>query len=310
MPYKNKDKRTQQIMLVVITLLLLALLGTGFLAYKYGSEKDAISIERESLAHQLGEMEALKIKLQHDVDSLQESFAIVVQENQSLQGSVAVAQSTIDEKQAAIKKLTRQKDSQIKSLKAQLESLLAAKADLESTIRNLQEENDSLRQLTGKLTEDLALERSENATLLALNATIQEELKRLTLANFKATAFRVEVEKRKSVATAKSRQAKRLVVSFDLAGVKVQYQGVRSLYLVVTDDKGTPIRANNPVQAKVNVNGQEMDIQAVKKQQTSIMENQRLTLTHELEDRLKRGFYRVAIYTDIGLLGAASFRLQ
>ncbi len=310
MSYNNKTKRTQQMMLLAILILLLALFGTGFLAYKHSSEKNAIHTERESLAQQLGEMEGLKIKLQKDVDSLQQSFAIVVQENQSLQGSVAMAQFTIDEKQAAIKKLTRQKDSKIKSLKAQLESLLAAKADLESTIRNLQAENDSLWQLTGKLTEDLALERSEKAALAALNATIEEELKRLTLANFKASAFRVEVERRKPAVTAKSRQAKRLVVSFDLAGVKELYQGVRTLYLVATDDKGTPIRSKNAIQAKVNVNGQEMDIQAVKRQQVSIYDNQRLTMTHELEDRLKRGFYRVAIYTDIGLLGAAGFRLQ
>jgi hypothetical protein len=79
---------------------------------------------------------------------------------------------------------------------------------------------------------------------------------------------------------------------------------------VVTDDKGTPVKMSNPIQATVNVNGQDMDIQAVKVQEVNIEENQRLSFNYDLEERLKSGYYRVAVYTDIGLLGASSFRLR
>jgi hypothetical protein len=48
----------------------------------------------------------------------------------------------------------------------------------------------------------------------------------------------------------------------------------------------------------------------VQQKDTDIVENQRLTFNYELEDKLKSGYYRVAVYTDIGLLGASSFRLQ
>ena len=89
-----------------------------------------------------------------------------------------------------------------------------------------------------------------------------------------------------------------------------EFSLIRPLYLVVTDDKGTPIKTENPIQAKVNVNNQAMDIIAVKVQEVDIIENQRLSFTHQLEDKLRAGYYRVAVYTDIGMLGAASFRLQ
>ena len=85
---------------------------------------------------------------------------------------------------------------------------------------------------------------------------------------------------------------------------------MRPLYLVVTDDKGTPIKDSNPIQAKVVVNGQDMDIQAVKVQEVNIEESQRLSFSHDLEEKLTTGYYRVAVYTDIGLLGASSFRLR
>ena len=142
-----------------------------------------------------------------------------------------------------------------------------------------------------------------------LNQTIQGELRRLTLANFKATAFQVEVEGRRPVATSRSGKARRVLVTFDLTGVPTEYQGIRPLYLVITNDKGVPVGGSD-IQAKSVVNGQVMDLLAVKAKDVNITANQRLSFTHDLEDRLRSGFYRVSVYTDIGLLGAASFRLQ
>lgn len=74
--------------------------------------------------------------------------------------------------------------------------------------------------------------------------------------------------------------------------------------------KGTPIRSENTTQAQVVVNNQRVDIIAQKAQDVNITESQRLSFTHDLEEKLRSGFYRVAVYTDIGLLGAANFRLQ
>ncbi|TAK48790.1 MAG: hypothetical protein EPO28_01090 [Saprospiraceae bacterium] len=301
---------SRQGLTVIIVILLLLLMGTAYWGYTTHQDKKELTSQNTQLTQQMGDLTALKDNLQTEVDSLQNAYATLAEENESLQGSVADAQKKIAEKEAVIRNIKKQTASETNSLQAQIKELLGVKAELQASINNLQVENDSLLALTGQLTADLAVAKTENETLANLNSTIQEKLKRLTLANFKATAFRVEVEKRRPKATAKARQAKRLQVSFDLTGVVAKYQGVRPLYLVVTDDKGTPIKAKNPILAKVNVNNSMMEIQAVKSQEVNIGENQRLSFSYDLEEKLRSGYYRVAVYTDIGLLGAASFRLQ
>ena len=295
---------------ILIAILLLLLMGIGYWAYKVNSEKNQLALDKENLSNEISDLNTLKDNLTAEVDSLQSAYESLEEENEGLKGNLEEVEKKAATAEAAIRKLKKQNASSNKNLKAQIEELLATKADLEGRIYNLQEENDSLRVAMGQLSADLASAKNENEALATLNSTIQDELKRLTLANFKASAFRVEVEKRKPKATAKSRRAKRILVSFDLTNVVPKYQGVRTLYLVFTDDKGTPIKMSNPIQATVKVNGQDMDIQAVKAQEINIEENQRLSFNYDLEERLKSGYYRVAVYTDIGLLGASSFRLR
>lgn len=297
-------------LLIAVILLLLGLIGLGYWGYKTNNEKKELASQNEKLNGQVGDLTGLRDNLQHQVDSLQTAYTVLSEENKNLQGSVETAEKTIASQSAAITKIKKQSANETANLKTQIEELLKLKMQLEGNIKNLQSENDSLRMVTGQLTDDLATAKSENDALATLNKTIQDEMKKLTLANFKASAFRVEVERKKPKATAKAGRARRILVSFDLTDVKQQFRGLRPLYLVITDDKGTPIKFSNPIQAQVTVNGQTQDIQAVQKKDTDIVENQRLTFTHELEDKLKGGYYRVAVYTDIGLLGASSFRLQ
>lgn len=297
-------------LLILVILLLLGLIGLGYWGYNTNNEKKQLASQNEALNGQVGDLASLRDDLRQQVDSLEQAYTTLAEENKNLQGSVNSAEATIASQSAAITKIKKQSANESASLKAQIEELLKAKLQLESNIAGLQAENDSLRAVTGQLTTDLASAKTENEALATLNKTIQDEMKKLTLANFKASAFRVEVERRKPKATAKAGRARRVLVSFDLMEVKKQFQGLKPLYLVITDDKGTPIKNSKPIQAQVTVNGQTQDIIAVQQKDTDIVENQRLTFNYELEDKLKSGFYRVAVYTDIGLLGAASFRLQ
>ncbi len=299
------NSKQGQIILTVV--LLLALLGVGFWGYNTNKTKAA---EIEQLTTQVSQLDELKAGLQFEVDSLQNAYANLANENELLQGSVESAQKLIAEKDALIKRIRATSSTESKNLKTQIQQLIGVRSDLQSSINRLQTENDSLRVVTGQLTADLAQAKSENTALANLNRTIQEEVKRLTLANFKASAFRVEVEKKKPKATVKARRARRVMVSFDLMSVAQEYRGVRPVYLVITDDKGTPVQAENPIQAKITLSDAPMDIIAVKQQEVNVAENQRLSFIYELEDKLTSGYYRVAVYTDVGLLGAASFRLE
>lgn len=293
---------------IVILAILALLIGWWGLSQK--NQKVALTEQNEQLSGDLESLEELREELAAEVDSLQMAYREVAEENTALQGSLAEVESRLSKADAALRSARQQSASEVNNLRAEIQALLEAKSILESSIMVVQSENDSLRNLTGQLTADLSVARSDNEALQNLNNTIQDELKRLTLANFKATAFQVDVERRSSKATAKSGRARRIRVNFDLANVPEEYHGTRPLYLVITNESGTPISSENSIQAQSTVGGQRMDLIAQEAKEVNISESQRLSFTHELEDKLSRGLYRVSVYTDIGLLGAASFRLQ
>jgi predicted nucleic acid-binding Zn-ribbon protein len=306
METQNSNSR---IPLLLILLLGLGLAGAGWWGVQQKNARRELQTANESMSSELKGMEELKEELAKQVDSLQNAYTTLAGENQNLQGSLSDAQSALARKDAEIRAAKTNRLGEVNGLRGEIQQLLAEKTELESVVNDLREENQTLKERTGQLERDLSVARDENSALANLNKTIQGELKRLTLANFKASGFQVEVEGKKPKVTAKSGRARRIKVSFDLVDVPQEYQGLRPLYLSITDDKGTPIAGSN-ISAKANVNGSRMDILAVKAKDVSLSATQRLSFSHDLEDKLNDGYYRVSVFTDIGLLGASSFRLQ
>ena len=304
---------TRTILGVVAVILALLLIGALWWGMKQSGQNKALNSENQKLTTEINDLEGLKVELQNEVDSLEIAYEYLSLENDSLSNSILNEEKKVRRRDATIRSMkseTNASQAELSNLRAEIKGLLAAKANLESSIQGLMAENDSLRIVTGELEGSLSRSKEENATLANLNRTMQGEIDGLTLANFKASAFQVELEKNKPKATAKSRKAKRILVSFDLTNVPQKYQGVRPIYLVITDDKATPIKLDNPIHAQVVVNGQSNDILAAEAKEVNIEENQRISFKHDLDNRLKKGYYRVIAYTDIGILGASNFRLR
>lgn len=297
-----------------IAVVLALLLGyTYFWGSGLKSEKAQLIEKNEILNSEMSDLNDLKVSLESEVDSLEVAYEALAAKNEDLKGSLAESQKRVRRRDATIKKVqtaNKSAENEMGSLRAQIQTLLNTKALLESNITALQFQNDSLRVRTGVLETNLATATQENQALASLNEAIQSEVKSLTLANFKASAFRVEIEKKSPKVTTKSRKARKINVSFDLTNVPNEFQGVRPLYLVITDDKATPVPMDTPIKAQVSVNGQPTDILANEAKEINITDSQRLTFNHTLASKLKAGYYRVAVYTDIGLLGATSFRLR
>ncbi len=299
-----------KVTIIIAVILALLLLYAGWWGRSQSQQRAQLMAENATLSNELGSLNDLKNELQTEVDSLQVAYASLAEENESLQGSLAETQTQLARQRSATRAAKNNSLAEVNNLRAEIQALLEEKDNLESSIFALQTENDSLRTRTGVLERDLSVARDENTSLANLNQAIQQELKRLTLANFKATAFQVEVERRSAKVTTKSGRARRIKVSFDLTNVPEEYQGVRPLYLTITDEKATPILINNPIRADITVNGQQINLQAVEAKEVNISANQRLSFNHELDEKLSSGYYRAAVYTDIGLLGASSFRLR
>ncbi len=303
---------------IVAALLALFLVIAGLWGFRLNNEKTDLTSANAELETQFNDMLSLKEELEVEVDSMSVAFEDLSVENETLIKELKDEKSRVSRRNVKIKGLRSDLKStqdnaagEIASLKNQIQDLINTKFALQENITSLVYQNDSLKGVTGILESDLRIAKDENIMLNNLNNTIQKEVSNLTLANFKASAFRVEVAKKKATkVTSKGRRAKNIQVSFDLTNVPEKYQGVRPIYLVITDDKATPVKLDNPIKAQVSVNGQKQDILAAEAKETNIVDNQRLSFNHKLGDKLQSGFYRVAVYTDLGLLGASSFRLR
>ncbi|MCB0638051.1 MAG: hypothetical protein KDC54_15585, partial [Lewinella sp.] len=274
------------------------------------SKVNELSADNTEVNAALDEMAALRDDLARQVDSLASEYDILAVQNEELSGSLAQTQEDLARAQAAVDRARRNAAAEVNDLRAQINDLLAARSGLESSIMAMQAENDSLRVRTGLLEDEVALSQEENEALQNMNRAMEGEIRKLTLENFKATAFTVTPLLRRGVATTRASRARSVSVEFDLANVPPEYQGLRSLYLVITDESGTPIPSTKAIPATATVNGQRMDLMALETRDENITESQRLTFEHTFEQKLDEGYYRAAVYTDIGLLGAANFRLR
>lgn len=307
------NNTVRNVLAVIAVLLLLLFCWSLWNGMQKSKEIQSLETKNSALNTELSDLETLKASLETEIDSLQNEFEGLTLVNDSLANSLASANKRVSRDRRTISKLRADMeagDLKSESLSVQISQLLEEKNALQSQITSLQEENTALRERAGALEQDLTKARDDNAALANLNRSMQGEIDNLTLTNFKATAFQVELEKKNSKATAKSRRAKRLKASFDLTDVPDKYQGVRPLYLVVTDETSSPIKIENPIKAQVMVNDQATDILAIAQKEVNIGANQRISFTHDLDEKLKRGFYRVTVYTDIGILGSSNFRLR
>lgn len=301
----------KQGLIILAVILGILLLVSAYWGWNNNKAKKTLEQDKIELSGELDELKELREDLAEEVDSLQLAYEVLYEENATLAGSLSEAESKIASKDAALRNEKKRSASEVNNLRAEIQDLLATKSELQQSIFDLQAENDSLKSVTELLTQDLSAARDENQELSNMNRMIQDEVSRLTLDNFKASAFQVDVENKKGTkVTAKSGKARRIRVSFDLTNVPEEYQGLKTIYLTVADDKGTPIKVANPIQTKITVNGQAMDLIAVAAQEENLGSSQRLSFTHDLEEKISAGLYRVTAYTDIGMLGASSFRLR
>jgi regulator of replication initiation timing len=289
---------------IIVTLLLLASAAIGWVFWNKSQEYQKSLRQQEARVDSLTQV---KMQLEQELDNLSQDYAALRTENESLQGQVAQSATIVEQKEIVIKQIKADASREVKALEKQIEDLKKIRTEYETIISLLREENRQLREENQRLTE-------ENTQLQGrvedIAKQLEEQIRKTQSAQFRATSFRVEVVRRADKLVTKARQARELLISFDLVDVPPIYQGPQKLYLVVTDDKGKPIPAANPIQTTVYAPTGPVEIQAQQAKQVVLETTQRMSFSYQLEDRLKAGSYVVAIYCDKGLLGASSFRLR
>ena len=128
---------------ILAVILALLLLGVAWWGFGLTKDKTRLTEERDHLEAELGDVKLLKSRLEVEVDSLERAYVSLTEENATLQGSLADAQATINRRDASIRKLKQTAKSgneakaQVNTLTSEIQNLLAAKTQLESSIQSL-----------------------------------------------------------------------------------------------------------------------------------------------------------------------------
>jgi hypothetical protein len=305
------DNQSSRIYGIIVTIFLALAAGFGFFFWQksklYLAQNEQGEKERTELIKE-------KAAIETSLDSLSNSYASLRTENENLQGKVTSSAALVAQKEIVINQIKSASAKDLQSLRDQVGNLKKTKIELETIIATLQSENAQLKDENLRLTDENSNLKGQNTTLndqmQGLAKQLEEQIRKTQSATFKATSFRVEMERRGDKLTTRARKAREIFVSFDLADVPEPFQGPQKLYLVITNDKGSPIASTNPTKATVFAPTGPVEIQAQVLKQVVLEATQRQSFNYKLDERLKSGSYVVAIYCDKGLLGASTFRLQ
>ncbi len=305
------ENSNARIYAIIVTILLLLSAALGWFFWQKSKSMMSESHDRQIVMDSLIQVKA---NVESALDSLSLAYTDLRTENENLQGKVTNTAAIIEQKEISIKQLKATSYKNLKELQDQIAGLEKLKTEYETVITVLRQENQQLREENERLTDENTQLKGDKEQLSGqvtdLAKQLEEQIRKTQSATFKATSFRVEVERRNDKVTAKARRARELLISFDLADVPDSYQGPQKLYLAITDDKGNPVTSKNPIKATVFAPTGPVEIIAQQVKQAVLEPTQRLSFAYKLEDKLKAGNYVAAIYCDKGLLGASSFRLR
>lgn len=313
------NKKNLTIVAVLLGLLFLGALIWGISRNSAAGELEAQNKEISAEAEQLT---ILRAKLEAEIDSLGTAYESAVADKESLQGQLTEAQATAKAALYDMRRAqkSRKNDNEVAyKMRLEIEDLISARANLETRLAEVEQELTTLRKENVTLRQDLSTTKTEaynyakkSENLETMTKTMEKQISAMTLGAFKATAIQVDMYRgnKGTKVTADASRVKRMAVSFDLTDVPDKYLGVRPIYLVLSDQSGTPVTSDNPVRAKAIVNGAAMDLIALEGRDVNIEKNQRLSFTHDLDVKLSAGAYRAQLFTDVGLLGAANVNLR
>ena len=299
---------------ILIVLLLLLIVGGIFVMNrqsKLEGQNEELSMQVDSL---LLEKEALLIEF----EAIQLAFQEEESRADSLSTVLADVQQQITERNAAAQKIKQQHTTEVSGLKKEIEELRQLRTESETYIAQLKSENAALLAQNLELTEnvqsmqvanDQLTEKGQN--LEASNSQLQKTVGKLTAASVKASNFQINADKKSGKNTANAKKVRSINVSFDMNNVPAEYQVNQTIYLVITDEFGTPIKVANPIRVQLKTNdGKINEIEAQQEKKVKLSANQRIDFTQEFDSKLKAGKYKATVHSQLGILGSGSFVLS
>lgn len=287
-------EKSQVLKLTAGGVLVLSFVGNGILFNSNLNLKD----QRNKGLLKVDSLLAVNTNLDRDVHKFKNESSAFKQKNLELDEALASANSSLELVNNKINLLTKENAS-IPSLKKQLNDLKKQKGDLESRINALSNEKEWLNKEMQNLNATITGLQGENSALMQIANVIMAD-------NIYIENFRVR-KSNKSKQSIKARQINRMVVNFNLLHNPFAMQGDKKVHLILTDPEGKVlnlqkdnflIKDTNRESAYsftrvINYSNTEASGQAV----------------FQWSDKLKKGRYKVEIYTDGRYSGKSEFNL-
>ena len=298
--------------IIAISLLLLVIIFGGVMMNRNTKLKE----ENKQLTVEVDSLQKEKVKLLAELDGLNAAFETEKGRADSLSTLLTSAQDEIARRNTAAKKIKQQHTTDMATLKQEIEHLKLLKSESEGIIAQLRKENETLLAQNAALSETVQQVQAENTQLnekgeaLAVsNKELEKSVAKLKAATVKASSFQVTVNKKSGKTTAAAGKAKSISVSFELNKVPVEHQVKQTIYLVISDDKGTPVKVDNPIMTRLTVDGKPVEIEAQQEQKVKLGANQEIKFEQSFDEKIKAGNYKVSIFSEMGLLGSSKFTL-
>jgi DNA repair exonuclease SbcCD ATPase subunit len=304
------------IIFLSILFLLAAILGT----YSW-RENSTLKTNNKYLNTQVSELKDTRDDLETDVRLLEEEFEELATSSKKQKKELEDANNKLTSSKTALRKLQKKYKKDIGWMKAEIRNLREAKKELTELVALLKKERETGNIADGSLLDsrlsDIELRNKELLDELgktkAQNNALENENKNLDVAAIVATSTRVDIRKKGNKPTGSFRRAREIIISFNLSHLAKSKEGVNNLYVVIKDAKGNLVKVDNPVKKKITseVNGSVNQIIAQQMITADLFDKVRLAFKVKPKRRtLKKGYYRVNIYADWGLVGRTEFDLR
>lgn len=294
-------------------LLLLVIILGGVMLNRQTKLKE----ENKQLTMEVDSLQKEKVKLLAEIDGLSTAFEMEKDRADSLSTLLTSAQEEISRRNAAAQKIKKQHTTDMAVLKQEIEQLKLLKSESTSIIAQLRKENEALLAQNVSLNQTVQQVQAENSqlsekgrALSVSNKELETSVAKLKAASVKASDFQVTVNKKSGKTTAAAGKAKSISVSFDMNNVPAEHRVRQTIYLVISDDKGTPMKVANPIHARLTVDGKPVEIEAQQEKKIKLGANQQIEFEQSFDERIKAGNYKVSIFSEMGLLGSSKFTLS
>jgi hypothetical protein len=295
---------------IALAAILLLFISGLFNVWSYSRYHEMSTIMRMELGKRevvLDSLEDIKVGLVQHLEELDLTFGDLRMENDTLANWLAATTEVLAKKEALILEIKSQKVRSETVLRDQVQKLKSVVDQYETIIQVLDRRDETLIAEYNRLK---SVTDSLNQEINYLGRRLEAQIRRTLSAQYKATGFRVELEQRKDKLTTRAKRTRELNIYFELNQVPRNFQGSQKLYLTITDDLGRPISCEAPIEVSIPTDRGPVAIVAQAAQVHNVTDKQQIEMVYKLEERLKKGTYVAAVYSDKGPLGAASFRLN